>query len=66
MKVILAPGAFDDVPEEDQEGLFKKIQEMVDNGTLFDNSESIDMDTLKEEDPEMYDSIMNAEIPTLQ
>ena len=66
MKVVLAPGAFDDIPEDEQEELFKEIQAMVDDGSLFENSEAVDMDTLKEEDPEMYNLIINAEIPKLQ
>ena len=54
MEVKLAPGAFDNVPEEEQEELFKEIQAMVEDGTLFENSEPVDMDTLEEEDPELY------------
>ena len=54
MTIKLAPGAFDNVPEDEQQDLFDDLQAMLDDGSLFENSEPIDMDTLEEEDPELY------------
>lgn len=65
MKVVLAPGAFDNVPEDEQEELFKELQEMFEDGSLLENSEPVDMDTLEEEDPELYSALMQ-DTPKLQ
>lgn len=65
MKVVLAPGAFDSIPEDEQEDLFKELQEKVDDGSLFENSEEVDMEALEKEDPELY-KLLIAGVPKLQ
>lgn len=55
IKIVFAPGAFDnfDGSQEELDDLVSKIQSMISNGSLFDNSTSIDIDALAEsDDPE--------------
>lgn len=57
-KVQFAPGCLDTLenelsPQELQE-FMDKISEMVKDGSFFENSVPINMDTLEEEDPDLY------------
>lgn len=58
LKLVVAEGAFDGVPPEEAEMILKEIQAMIDAGTLLENSEEIDLDFLAEDEPEMYEALM--------
>jgi hypothetical protein len=59
MKVVIAPGAFeDDITLEEQEKIIKMFLEALENGTLEADSEPVDFDKLAEEDPEAYEHLM--------
>ena len=49
-----------------QEDLFKELEAMVKDGSIVENSEPVDMDTLEEEDPELYEALINADENLLQ
>lgn len=55
LKVVIAPGAFDDFEgsQEELDELMAQIHAMVNDGSLFANSTAIDIDDLVEsDDPE--------------
>ena len=55
IKIQFAPGAFDDFEgsQEELDGLMEQIQAMIRDGSLFDKSNSVDIDDLLEsDDPE--------------
>lgn len=51
MEVVFAPGCFDhfDGTQEELDQLIKEIQESVENGTLFEKSNPVSIETLLEE-----------------
>jgi hypothetical protein len=51
MEVVFAPGCFDnfDGTQEELDQLIKEIQEGVDNGTLFEKSSAVSIESLLEE-----------------
>jgi hypothetical protein len=51
MEVVFAPGCFDnfDGTQEELDQLIKEIQESVDNGTLFEKSSPVSIESLLEE-----------------
>lgn len=51
MEVVFAPGCFDnfDGTQEELDQLIKEIQESVDNGTLFEKSSAVSIESLLEE-----------------
>ena len=55
IKVVFAPGAFDDFDgsQEELDELMAQIQSMISDGSLFDKSKSVDIDELAlSDDPE--------------
>ena len=64
MELVFAPGAFDSFEgtQEELNELMQGITEMFSSGE-FEQAELVDMDELAEEDPEMYEKLMNAEEP---
>lgn len=59
MEIKIAPGALpDDMTQDELDELLADMQKMVDDGTLFENSIPLDMEKLKEEDPEIYEQLM--------
>jgi hypothetical protein len=55
IKVVFAPGAFDDFDgsQEELDELMVQIQSMISDGSLFDKSKSVDIDELSmSNDPE--------------
>lgn len=50
MEVVFAPGCFDnfDGTQEELDQLIKEIQESVDNGTLFEKSSPVSIESLLE------------------
>ena len=65
MELKLMPGAFDNIPEDEQEDLFKELEATVKDGSFFENSEPVDMQELKESNPELYANLTK-DIPKLQ
>ena len=60
IKVTFAPGAFDqfDGTQEELDELLKEIQELADNGELFERARSVDLEDLMEEDEETLEEIL--------
>lgn len=52
IKIQFAPGAFDDFDgsQEELDGLMEQIQNMIRDGSLFEQSKSVDIDALLESD----------------
>lgn len=67
LKVVILDGAFDeaDLTVEEQEDLIEQLQQMVQDGTLFEHSKPVDLDELAEEDPELY-SIIQSQLNTIK
>lgn len=65
MKLKVAPGAFDNVPEDEQQELFDELEKMVEDGSIFENSTPVDMSELETEDPELF-ALLNARIDKIQ
>lgn len=61
MKIVFAPGSFDDFDgtQEELDQLIKSIEEMAVNGTLLEESQPVDLDMLEIENPDLYEKIMN-------
>jgi hypothetical protein len=61
MEIKIAPGAFDDFDgtQEELDQLMKDLNQMIQDGSLFENSEPVDLDLLQEENPEIYEKIMS-------
>lgn len=67
-KIVIAEGAFDGVPPEDVEAILKEMQAMLDAGALFEHAEKVDLDFLAEDEPEVYEALMeqtSKAIPTI-
>lgn len=57
-KIVFMPGVLEDMeehftPDELQE-LMNDLKTAVENGSLFDESEAIDLNTMELEDPELF------------
>lgn len=62
LTIKFAPGCFpDDMTQEEIDEISAELTKMVEEGTLFENSEPIDMERLELEDPEMYEQLMRLE-----
>lgn len=48
-----------EMTQEDLDELVANIKEMAENGTLEKNSEEVDLDKLSEENPELYELLIN-------
>ena len=55
LKVVFQPGAFDSFEgsQEELDELIKGIEQMIQDGTLEENSQPVDLDQLEQEDPEL-------------
>lgn len=66
MKVIFAPGVLEgmeaEMSNEDLQELLNQIKEMVESGTLEENSSEVDMEELAMEDPELFAIIQERRI----
>jgi hypothetical protein len=60
MKLEFAPGCFDSFEgtQEELEELIAEITAMFESGELEENAELIDIDELREEDPEMAEKVL--------
>ena len=60
IKIEFAPGAFDSFQgtQEELDQLIAEIQEMAETGELFEQSQSLDIDELIDEDPEFAEAIL--------
>ena len=56
-KLSFAPGAFDDFEgtQEELDTFVQEIQDLAKSGELFDICNTLDMDILEEQDPELYE-----------
>jgi hypothetical protein len=65
IKVKLAPGFLEKLEEEmsneELQELLDKICQMVNDGSFFENAVKIDMDTLEQDDPELYEHLSELE-----
>ena len=61
MKIIFAPGSFDsfDGTQEELDELLGEINRMIESGDIFQDSIEVDLDLMKEEDPELFDILTN-------
>lgn len=64
IKVVIPPEVLEqmqrDIPEDELQGVLDEIKRLVESGELFENSEPVDLEALKTEDPEMYLELMEA------
>lgn len=60
MKVVFAPGAFDqfDGTQEELDSLIAEITAAVESGEIQENGTPLDMEALIEEDPELAEILM--------
>ena len=60
-KITFAPGCFDqfDGSQEELDELIADIMKMAEDGTLLEQSNEIDLETLLEEDPEFVELLLN-------
>lgn len=56
MKIEFAPGCFDnfDGTQEELEEFIKELEKMVEDGSLIEDSEPLDLEALADEDPAMF------------
>ena len=61
VKVEFAPGCFDqfDGTQEELDEMIADIMKMAEDGTLLEQSNEIDIDTLLEEDPAFVEMLLN-------
>lgn len=61
LKIEIAPGAFDffEGSQEELDELMASLEQMVADGSFLADSVEIDMDALAEEDPELYEILMD-------
>lgn len=57
-KLELAPGALDLIPPEEREEVGREIVRLLQSGEIFEGSKPLDLEKLKEEEPEVYEQIM--------
>ncbi len=56
----------DDITQEELDELLAIMEEKLANGTFWSEAEEIDMDELKESDPELYDRIMSMDTDSVK
>lgn len=63
-RVIIPPTVLEqmqqDIPADDLQELLDALTKMVEDGTVFDNAQEIDMVELQKTDPEEYAALMRA------
>jgi hypothetical protein len=59
LKLVFAPGCFDDFEgtQEELEEMIEHIKQAFESGELFDESVEVDMDSLEQNDPELFQKI---------
>lgn len=64
LKIVIPPQVLEQMQQEmsaeEIQELLTKLQADIEAGTLFDQSEEIDLDRMKQEDPEEYAALMEA------
>lgn len=60
-EIRFAPGAFNefDGTQDELNSLMAEIKNMVESGKFLEESKPVDMDALRESDPELYQTLMN-------
>jgi len=60
LKIEFAPGAFDgfEGTQEELDSIIAEITQLAESGELFDESTSVDIDELMEDDPEAAEAIL--------
>lgn len=61
LKVEFAPGAFDhfEGTQEELDAMIAEITQAIQSGEFMENSSPVNMESLQEEDPELYDILLN-------
>ena len=65
-KIVVADGAFDGLSQEEIDELMADMEQMIESGELFENSEEVDMEQLAIDDPELYKKLsetLDMELP---
>lgn len=52
--IVIVDGALDGLEDDEVEELMEFFKQALENGTLMEISEPVDMDELADEDPELY------------
>jgi hypothetical protein len=62
LKIEFAPGAFDefDGTQEELDELIANLTKMIHSGELFEQSRTVDLESLIEEDPEIAQRILSS------
>jgi hypothetical protein len=65
VEIKIAPKALEDLEEltedqEDLESFFKALEKAVSDGSFFEDSEPVDMEKLKEEEPDVYKKLIES------
>lgn len=62
MKLVFAPGCFDNFEgtQEELDEMIQHIQEAFESGELLEQAEEVDMLSLSDENPDLYDHITEA------
>ena len=60
LKIVVMDGAFDDLDQDEIDGIMEELQELVESGELMENSTPVDMDALAIEDPKMFKLLSEA------
>lgn len=65
IKVVFPPGVLEDMEAsmspEDLQSFMDEVSKMAASGELTANSVDVDMDALEEDDPELFNAIVDAE-----
>jgi hypothetical protein len=65
--IVLHPDSLpEDITQEELDELLRVMEEKLANGTFWSEAEEIDMDELKESDPELYDRIMSMDTDSVK
>jgi hypothetical protein len=61
MKIEFAPGAFDDFEgsQEELDELINEISQLIKSGEILEKSRELDMEELREQDPEFYEKLVS-------
>ena len=64
LKVTFAPGAIEEMERtltpEDMQAIMDAIKAMIDDGTFISKARPVDMDELKQTDPDLYQKIVKS------
>lgn len=59
-KLRLAPGALDFIPKKERAGLMRKLIGELQDGSMLEKSQPVDMAKLKREEPAVYRALVSA------